>query len=670
VLSTLFSFSNDTTNGGYPQTALVLGSDDNLYGTTGASVFRMTTNGVLTTLAWFTTASNLSGLISDSDGNLYGTSVFGPMLGGNNGCGTVFKVTTNGMATVLAAFNYTNGYQPSAGLVLGNDGKFYGTTVYGGSSGNGTVFQVTPSGALTSLVSFADIYGANPRAGLVLGDDGNFYGTTSLGGTNGNGTAFRVMPTGALTTLVHFNGFNGANPQADLVLGNDGSFYGMTEGGGTAGYGTMFKLTPNGTLTTLVNFALTNGANPQAGLALASDGSFYGTTSQGGSGSARGRYGTVFQVTTNGTLTTLVNLKGTNGASPQSELVLGSDNSFYGTTYNGGSSGNGTVFKVTANGTLTTLFSFGPTTNTGGAYINANGANPFAGLTKASDGNFYGTTSLGGTDGNGTMFQVTPNGALTTLVNFNGFNGADPQAALALGPDGSFYGTTLYGTIFKVTTDGAFTTLAGFNYYNGESPSGKLTLGSDGSFYGTTQIGGSDGLGVIFRLDLPPGIISQPASRTNGVGTTAPFTVTTTGTQPFSYQWLKNGTNLLEGGNISGAGTSTLTLANIQTNDSGVFAVVVTNISGSVTSSVAVLTVRASGWSSVASLQAGVPGSHTNTLAFAGFPNSLYLVQFATNLTSSSWFTLSTNTAAADGIWTVIDPTATNAQRFYRVASP
>src|ERR1035441_2731135 len=147
-----------------------------------------------------------------------------------------------------------------------------------------------------------------------------------------------------LQTLWSFNSTNGAFPKAALTLGNDGNFYGTTEEGGRSsgegdGEGTVFKVTTNGTLTTLVAFNGTNGAYPQAPLTLGNDGNFYGTTW----GDSSSDFGTVFKVTTNGTLTTLVVFNGTNGAYPLA-LTLGNDGNFYGTTAGGGSSGGATVF--------------------------------------------------------------------------------------------------------------------------------------------------------------------------------------------------------------------------------------------------------------------------------------------------------------------------------------
>lgn len=271
---------------------------------------------------------------------------------------------------------------------------------------------------------------------------------------------------------------------------------------------TVFKMTTNGTLTTLVLFDGLNGNYPSARLIPGSDGNLYGTTSAGG-GSG---FGTVFKMTTNGTLTTLVSFNNPDGGNPIASLSSGNDGNLYGTTYNGGSNGGGTVFKVTTNGTLATLVSFnGP-----------NGSGPWGDLTLGSDGNFYGTTEYGGSSFYGTVFKVTTHGTLTTLVSFNQGNGANPHAALTLGNDGNFYGTTShggsgnYGTVFKVTTNGTLTTLVSFNNANGEDPSAGLALGNDGNFYGTTRAGGS-GYGTVFKLTTN-GALTSLVSFNSGTG--------------------------------------------------------------------------------------------------------------------------------------------------------
>ena len=363
---------------------------------------------------------------------------------------------------------------------------------------------------LTTLVSFDLTNGASPLAGLVQGRDGNFYGTTAqLFSTNELGTVFKMTPAGALTTLTTFYGTNGANPRAGLVQGNDGNFYGTTAAGGAFNCGTVFTMTPAGVLTTLVSFDGTNGADLEACLVQGNDGSFYGTTATGGAFNC----GTVFRMTSTGGLTTLVSFDGTNGAEPEACLVQGRDGNFYGTTVLGGDSySSGTVFMVTPSGTLTNLLSFN----------GFNGSNPCAGLILGSDGNFYGTTVNAGTGPGGghhygTVFMMTPSGALTTLYAFTaGDDGGDSQTGLIEGRDGNFYGTTRFGganangTVFKITPSGMLTTLVSFDGTNGDEPLADLTQGSDGHFYGTTYGGGMDGDGTIFRIEMPPILSAVP----------------------------------------------------------------------------------------------------------------------------------------------------------------
>jgi uncharacterized repeat protein (TIGR03803 family) len=508
-----------------------------------AGRLQLSTNGVFTNLYTFPHELYAgSGLALGSDGYLYGTTSSGGDTNLNDGVGYgfVFQISTNGVLNTLYSFtNGNDGEFPLAGLVQGSDGSFYGTTEGGGStnhnyqtgtSGFGTVFQITTNGALTRLYSFPDgIDGTEPN-GLVQGSDGNFYGTTEGGGTNGCGTVFKISPNKAEIILYSFTGGNdGANPTAGLVQGSDGSFYGTTSGGGstnhnyqtgTPGFGTVFKISVNGVETVLYSFTGgMDGANPN-GLAQGSDGNFYGTTSYGGNTNLNGGdgYGTEFQISANGALTSLYSFTGTtDGAIPCAGLAQGSDGSFYGTTWQGGTNNWGTVFKISPAGALTTLYSF----------TNGNdGANPYAGLVQGSDGNFYGTTEGGGTSGLGIVFKISSNGILTSLCSLlTGFTQrhgpyyiAHPATALVQGSDGNFYGTTYgggstksnplsgtagLGTVFQISTNGVFTSLYSFQGNDGEYPRVGLVQGSDGYFYGTTSQGGG-GVGTVFRMTMVP----------------------------------------------------------------------------------------------------------------------------------------------------------------------
>jgi uncharacterized repeat protein (TIGR03803 family) len=333
--------------------------------------------------------------IQGSDGNFYGTTD----TGGTANQGTMFKVTPLGVETMLYSFgNGTDGQVPEGTLIQGSDGNFYGTTGYGGTSGLGTVFKITPAGAETVLHSFSGGGdGIVPFVGLVQGSDGNFYGTTGFGGTNNRGTVFKITPAGVETVLHSFgSGTDGWDLGAPLIQGSDGNFYGVTTNGGTSASGTAFRITPAGVETVLYSFGsggATDGTFPLAGLIQGRDGNFYGTTGAVGNTDS----GTVFRITPLGVETILHTFgSGTDGSTPEGQLIQSSDGNFYGTTASGGAADSGTIFRITPLGVETVLHSFGNGTD---------GATPEAALIQGSDGSFYGTTGNGGTAGFGTVFR-------------------------------------------------------------------------------------------------------------------------------------------------------------------------------------------------------------------------------------------------------------------------
>ncbi len=528
TLTTMYNFGGSTKDGLYPHGGLIEGSDGNLYGTTqggGANgkgaIYKITPAGALTTLYSFgTTAIDGAGpdstLVQGNDGSLYGTTY----SGGSNNLGTVFKITIAGSLTPLYSFgtSASDGSNPAAGLVSANDGSFYGTTEGGGSNNIGTIFRIMSNGTLTTLYSFGSVVGdgAKPEAALIIGSDGKLYGTTENGGVNNDsGTAFSVVTDGTGTTLTTLYSFgsstnDGAFPRSALIEGNDHNFYGTTQGGGgIAGLGTVFVITPTGTLTILHNFtgSGSDGSTPVVGLTKDLNGNFRGTTLGGGSNGT----GTVFEISSGGLFATLHEFgspASSDGSGPVADLVQDANGNFYGTTQSGGTNDLGTIFKITSTGQFTTLYSFGGSAS--------DGANPAAGLLVGGDGNLYGTTLNGGVTGNGSLFQITTAGVLTILHHFgtgdsDGINlqdGTNPEGTLVLGSDGNFYGTTLgggahaLGTIFKITADGQFTTLYSFGTAtaDGSNPAAGLRLGNDNSFYGTTYSGGVNGNGTVFRI--------------------------------------------------------------------------------------------------------------------------------------------------------------------------
>jgi kumamolisin len=380
--------------------------------------------------------SPTTALIQGTDGNFYGTT----STGGSSTSGTVYKMTSQGVVTILHNFGdgsvVDDGFQCEAALVQGSDGNFYGTTEYGGSVNFGAIFKMTPQGVVTILHSFYDGSvtqdGYNPRAALIQGTDGNFYGTTGSGGSASEGTIFKMTPQGAVTIVHSFGDGSvpneGLNPSA-LVQGSDGNFYGTAQSGGAFDKGTIFRMTPQGVVTTLHDFGSGNvsddGANPNAPLIQASDGNFYGTTSTGGSADE----GVVFQMIPTGAVTTFHSFSdgsvANDGEGPNAALIQASNGNFYGTTPAGGSASQGTIFQMTPGGAVTILHNFydGTVTN--------DGVGPQAGVVQGTDGNFYGTTEEGGSASDGTAFKLTsqigagftsPNSATFTVGLAGSFN--------------------------------------------------------------------------------------------------------------------------------------------------------------------------------------------------------------------------------------------------------
>jgi uncharacterized repeat protein (TIGR03803 family) len=375
-------------------------------------------------------------LIFDSAGNLYGAT-----NSVRSAQGTVFELSPSGAdwnQTVLIDFFHTqDGANPRAGLISDAAGNLYGTTEAGGHC-CGVAFELSPlSGGgwkETVLHSFGGADGDSPQAGLILDSSGNLYGTTELGGNldcanSGCGVVFKLSPSSAgwKETVLHtFSGHaDGSYPLSPLLLDSSGNLYGTTADGGDVhvcsggGCGVAFELSPlsGGGWKETVLHTFTgglDGANPITGLIRDSAGNLYGTTYAAGDLSRCNLHGcgTVFQLSPQAPGWNITNLQtfggGQNGANPAGALLMDAAGNLFGTTQLGGNTGAcfggcGTVFELSFTAGRwreTLLHAF---TASG-----KDGYQPLGGLIFDSAGNLYGTTSLGGTNGAGIVYEVTP----------------------------------------------------------------------------------------------------------------------------------------------------------------------------------------------------------------------------------------------------------------------
>lgn len=498
---------------GSPSGKLTRDSAGNLYGATSTgggnnagTVFKLKPSGKFIILHEFDGGNGGAsplGLILATDGSFYGVTG----AGGSNNAGVVFKLDSSRNFSILYEFDSSTG-KPSASLIQGTDGNFYGAT-------EGTIFKIDSSGNFTIMHQFGSEYNyASSPSGLLQGSDGNFYGTTYNGGSNNNGMVFKLDPSGNFTILydnffgVCYLGWSsdtGAYPVGELIQGSDGYFYGVTNCGGLGGTGTVYKFDLTGNFTVLVSGL----GYPLAGLVQGSDGNFYGTSGNGLYGYGTLYQGTIYKIDSSGNSSVVHQFNGADGASPNTSLIQDTKGNLYGTTPSGGSNGSGTVFKITSSGTFETLYAFDGVAN----------AQSLNGLTKGRSGNIYGTSAGGGSYNYGTVFKLDRSGKVSIQHSFNGVDdGYGPESSLIKTKDGSLYGTTAYygfidynfteyafSTIFKIDRSGHFNVLYEFDYDTSNSSS--LVEGQDGSIYGTTQNGGANGSGMVFKLD-PAGIFS------------------------------------------------------------------------------------------------------------------------------------------------------------------
>jgi len=377
--------------------------------------------------------------------------------------------------------------------------------------------------------------------GMTQGSDGNFYGVTMYGGPNyysPAGTVFKMTPQGAVTIL-HYFGYggtanDGANPNNGLVQDSSGDLFGTTRSSGANGYGTIFEISTAGTTTTLYSFDGTNsgGTTPMTGMVKGADGNFYGITSGG----------QFYEMTPQGGFTLIQNLTNIYYSSTYAPLMLGADGKLYGTTYYGGTGESGTIFSITTQGVVTIVYQFGVGNS------NVNPDQPASTLVQGPDGTFYGVTygTTGNTTGGGVVFALSTQGVLSILHYFGDgtvpSDGMHPQGNLVLGTDGNLYGTTHdggtagNGVVFKVSLAAPNTYSIVHNFGDGSlqndgSNGGILVAASDGNIFGITSDGGENNEGTVFGLDY----FTNASSATFAVGYAGVFDFGTVGAQGTTY---------------------------------------------------------------------------------------------------------------------------------------
>lgn len=392
----------------------------------------------------------------------------------------------------FGALKTGDGQGPQSSLIQASDGNLWGTTTSGGAyavpfgSASGTIYSLNPTTG-TETVRYSYKSDANPLSGLLQSNLGGLWGTTNGDGRYQSGTVFRISPrSGGPVTLHTFgnsSNSDGIMPSGNLIRDKKGFLWGTTEGGGansstacaellynrtlgTAGCGTVFKLLGlgGGGYRIVHNFSAnsTDGFVPFAGLMQDTNGNFWGTTAAGGGGSCTWGQstiigcGTVFEITANGTYSVVHAFAndGVDGANSAAPLIQDTNGNIWGTTQSGGAFGAGTVFKIATNGTYSIVYSF--------AGSSTDGFFPSTGLMQDTNGDIWGTTSVGGTGGYGTVFEIARDGTYSVVHNFDDgsttfADGDNPEAGLMQDTNGNIWGTTYgggtggNGTVFEIT---------------------------------------------------------------------------------------------------------------------------------------------------------------------------------------------------------------------------
>lgn len=438
-------------------------------------------------------------LIQANNGKLYAMT----RMGGTSNWGTIveYDIVTDTLIKKID-FNGSNGKWPLGDLMKGTNGLLYGMTWQGNSKGQ--IYQYnTTTGVQTILYDFLSGPGEYPY-GNVIEVANKLYGVTNSGGIKNKGVIFEYdLGTNVYTKKIDFDmNINGGNPFGALLKASNNKLYGLTTAGGLTNNGTIFEFDQlTNTLTKKADLeVITKGNLPWGDLIEATPGSLYGMASQGGTTNG----GTLFEYNFNtNTFTKKLDfVSATTGSYPQAGLLKAGNNKLYGTAGIGGISNAGTLFE------------FDPATNIFVKKLDFNGTNgnnPNSSLIAASNGKLYGTTSSGGINNKGVLYEYDHiANVYAKKVDFNGAgNGHQPYGDLVQANNNKLYGLTYQGgngnkgVIYEYDPINNICTKK-FDFINastGMFPVGRLTLASNGKLYGNTELGGTNNSGILFEFD-------------------------------------------------------------------------------------------------------------------------------------------------------------------------
>jgi uncharacterized repeat protein (TIGR03803 family) len=345
----------------------------------------------------------------------------------------------------------TEGFIPTGRLLLASDGNFYGTLVYGPHGLTGAIYRATPQGDVT-ILHFLTEYEGRSFVGLTEGPDGMLYGGTVDGGFYGEGILYRISKTGDFEEVHEFVGWPGdaGEMESELVLAADGTMYGSTGEGGSFGNGSVFALHPDGTVKVLHSFDDFNSVDVSVpgGLVIGADGMLYGVFDLGaGCRYPDGHCGGVFALSTDGAQFHHRLLSASKGFGAGGTPTLGGDGFLYSASPYGGwygkgckrTNGCGTIWRVGRDGHFQRLHAF--------KYRDGSVADGT--LLRASDGDLYGVATYGGAYASGTLFRLGADGKFARLHQFgrqaDGSDGRNPTSGVIEGPGRALYGTTMIG---------------------------------------------------------------------------------------------------------------------------------------------------------------------------------------------------------------------------------